>query len=100
MKKASAIVVYNPVSNQIYNLTINHKGNLINMIHYELNGRIQPYKYGSFKEVYETVLSFAKNNGFYYGKYEQFGMEWFDIAWIDISNPAIVNKYGYRRNEA
>lgn len=95
MKKASATVIYKPETGQIYNLTLNHGGNLINLIHYDVNHGPQPYKYPYFSEVYRTVLSFTKQNGFYLGRYKNFGLTWYDIQWIDISNPTFVKKHGY-----
>lgn len=99
MKKASATVIYDSVNHMIYNLTINHKMNLINMIHYDLNKNPKPYKYRNFKDLYQTVLDFARNNGFYYGSYKQFGTIFYDVSWIDINNPTIINKYGFNKGE-
>lgn len=65
MKKASAIVLYDAKSNQIYNLTINHNGNIIPLINYS-ESKVTPYKYKTFNEMYKCVLNFAKNNNFYY----------------------------------
>ena len=96
MKKASATVIYDSVSNQIYNLTINHNGEYINLIHYDLNKSPQPYKYETFQGLYETILNFARNNGYYYGRYQAFGSTWYDIQWIDLNNPTIISKYGYK----
>lgn len=100
MKKASAICIYDPGTNQIYNLTINHNMNCIPLIQYKASEKINPYKYNNFNEVYETVLTIARNNGYYYSNYNEFGLTWYDIQWIDINNPTSINKYGYRRNEA
>ena len=98
MYKASAIVLYNAKTNQIHNLTINHKGTYITMIDYSKE-KVQPYCYKSFMGLYQTILNFAKNNGFYYGKYNQFDSTWYDIAFIDINNPYKVEKYGFRKEE-
>lgn len=97
MKKASATVIYNGKSNQLYNLTINHAGNMITLVTYE-NEKAKPYVYSSFQDLYKSVLQIAKNNGFYFGKYNQFNADFYDVAWIDCNNPYAVNKYGYKAN--
>ena len=47
--------------------------------------------------MYETILNFARNNGFYYGRYKEFGAIWYDVSWIDINNPVKIEKYGFRK---
>lgn len=96
MKKASAIVLYNAQTRQIFNLTINHNGSLIPLIDYSKE-KVQPYCYKSFMAMYETILNFARNNGFYYGKYNEFGAIWYDVSWIDINNPVKIEKFGFRK---
>ncbi len=98
MKKASAIVLYDAKSNQIYNLTINHNGNIIPLINYS-ESKVTPYKYKTFNEMYKCVLNFAKNNNFYYGRYKEFGSIWFDVSWIDINNPTKIQKFAFKEGE-
>jgi len=99
MKKASATVIFDSKTNQIYNLTIKHKLAYINFIHYDMQAQPKPYKYPSFHELYQTVLNQAKVNGFYYDSYTAFNAIWYDIAWIDINNPTLINKYGFKKGE-
>ena len=60
MKKASAIVLYDAQSNQIYNLTINHNGNLIPLINYS-ESKATPYKYKTFNEMLRVLASVTSN---------------------------------------
>lgn len=97
MRKASAIVLYNAQTKQVYNLTIKHKGDLIPMVIDGTKDRTQPYCYESFTELYQAILNVAKHNGFYYDSYSAFGANWYDISWIDINNPVTIAKYGFRK---
>lgn len=95
MQKANAIVIYDGKTNQLYNLTVNHKGNNITLVSYENEKTVKPYKYENFQLLYKSILQIAKNNNFYFSKYNQFGAVFYDVSWIDINNPAGIKKYGY-----
>lgn len=97
MEKASGIVLYKKSTGQIYNFTVNHKGNYIPLIRYGIDDKAQPYKYGDdFQAMYKSVLNIARENNFTFGKYHGFSMDFYDIAWIDIENPAEICKYGMK----
>lgn len=111
MRKASATVIYKAEPRMlpdntsitiynIYNLTINYKNNNITLIQYNADTNKTtpaPYDYNNFYGMYETVLNIAKNNGFYFGSYEEFGLDWFDVQWISTEDPWNIRKYGYNK---
>lgn len=92
MKKVSATVIYK--DNLIYNLTVNHKGNLITLVAYDETSVKHPYEKRTFKTMYKSILNILKNNNFYCGYYEEFGKWWYDIQFINLENPVEVNKFG------
>lgn len=96
MKKASATVIYDSKTNKIYNFTINYKGALIPLIRYKPKEQMHIYSYESFQRMYKSVINIAKVNGFYFGKYIEFGVEWYNIEWIDINNQYEINKHSYK----
>ena len=93
MKKATATVIYK--NNMIYNLTVNHKNAIIPLVRYDLNDNPKPYKYACFNDLYKAVLNLLKNNGFYTGFYTQFGRQWYDIQFINLENPVVIEKFGF-----
>lgn len=42
----------------------------------------------------KSILKILKNNNFYCGYYEQFGRRWYDIQFINLENPTIIEKFG------
>ena len=93
MQKASATVIWNSNTKQLIHLTIDHKGNLITLVRSDEPCK---YKYDNLQGIYKSVLSLAKENNFYFGKYPAFGVMWYDIQLIDACNPSTVEKYGYK----
>lgn len=92
MRKATAKVIYK--DNMLYNLTVNHKSIITPLVRYDLNDSPKPYKYTCFNDLYKAVLNILKNNGFYTGFYTQFGRKWYDIQFINLNNPVIIEKFG------
>ena len=95
MKKASATIIYNGETKQIVYAAINYKGTLIPFINYDKETQLA-YKHNSFAQMYEAILNIAKHNGFYFDSYKQFGTTWYNIQWIDCTNPSRIDKYGYK----
>lgn len=95
MKKVTATVLYNPDTLQIYNLTVNHKGEFIPLIRYQLNKSPFPYKYKCFNDLYKSVLKIMRTNNFYTNYAYQFGAAFYDIAFIDINNADHISKMSY-----
>ena len=96
MQRVSATVIYK--DGMIYNLTVNHKGTQIPLIRYDLRG-VKPYKHPDFDSMYVTVLQFIKMSNFYCSHVKQFGAKWYDIMWIDLDNPTMINKYGLTKEK-
>ena len=95
MIKVNAICIYK--DNMIYNLTVQHKHSNITLIRYDVQEDIiypQPYKHKTFNDMYETILSILKVNNMCCGFIEQFGKKWYDIAFINIDIPYMVDRYG------
>lgn len=85
---------------QIYKITVNHKGRLIDLLNYDVNlldyesfQKAEPYKYKTFDGMYSAVLNTLKYNNFYVGYYDDFGQRWYDIEWINAYDWEI-DKYG------
>jgi hypothetical protein len=94
MKKVTAICIYR--DNKIYNLTACHNGNHIVLVDYKLFDKYQPYKHIDFNFLYADVLTILKTNGFYCGKVHDFGVDWYDIVFINLDEPTTTNKLSYR----
>ena len=88
MKKVSATVIYR--DNTIYNLTVNHKGNLTQLVTNDSEN-----SNGSFQDMYKRVLMALKNNNLYCGCYEMFNQRWYDIQFINLDRPFTIEKIGY-----
>lgn len=92
MRKVSATVIYK--DNTLYNLTVNHKGDLIPLVAYDEISVKHPYKKRTFQTMYKSVLNILKNNNFYCAYYEQFGRRWYDIQFINLESPVNIEKFG------
>ena len=88
MKKVSATVIYR--DNTIYNLTVNHKGNLTQLVTND-----SANSNGSFQDMYKRVLNTLKNNNLYCGYYDVFNRRWYDIQFINLDSPFTIDKIGY-----
>lgn len=93
MKKVTATVIYK--DNMLYNLTVVHKNAIIPLVRYSLEKDTKPYKYTCFNDLYKSVLNILKNNNFYCGFYNQFGRRWYDIQFINLENPVVIEKFGF-----
>jgi hypothetical protein len=91
-KKVTATVIYK--GHRCYNLTVNHKGNLIPLIRYDMDSNL-PFDYPSFQDMYAAVLNTIKFNRFTVFHHHEFNSDWYDIQFIDINNPVKINKYGF-----
>ena len=54
------------------------------------------HEYDSFNELYKSLLKIAKNNHLYIGFYESFGRKVYDIQFINVHNPALIEQFGLR----
>ena len=88
MKKVSATVIYR--DNIIYNLTVNHKGNLTQLVTND-----SANSNSSFQDMYKRVLKILKNNNLYCGYYDMFNRRWYDIQFINLDRPFTIDKIGY-----
>lgn len=98
MKTVSAVCVYDN-NNTVYNLSFIHKTNIIPMIYGNAkheNDKKTFHKFKSFHEIYQTILQIAKNNDCKIPAYFEFDCLWYDIKFINIDNPGMIDKYGYK----
>ena len=95
MKKVIAICVYkrnfDNMTYQMYDLTVHHKTNLINLVHYDKDSKVAPYKYSLFYDMYESILNLLKQNDSYVSDWKDFGCKWYDIAFIDVDTYKITH---------
>ena len=94
MKKVSATVVYK--DNQIYNLTVNHCGVLVCLALHDKTSVKGSNEKTTFQSLYKTVLKILKNNNYYCSYYEEFGVRWYDIQFINLENPVEIEKFGIK----
>lgn len=94
MRKVTATVIYK--DNIIYNLTVNHKGVLTTLVAYDETSVKHPYEERKFQTMYKSVLNILKNNNFYCGYYEVFGIRWYDIQFINLENPVKIEQFGIK----
>lgn len=86
MRKVTATVIYK--DNTIYNLVVNHKGTLIPLV-------IHGSENDTFQTMYKLILNTLKNNNFYCGSFDAFGRRWYDIQFINLECPVIIETFGY-----
>jgi hypothetical protein len=89
MKKVTATIIYR--NNTIYNLTVNHRGVITPLVTSQ-----NPVAATSFADMYERALRTIKNNNFYCGYFEAFGGRWYDIQFINLDEPYIVDTHGIK----
>lgn len=93
MKTVSATCVYHGTI--IYNLTVNHKGELITLIrHNESDSSATDYN--SFKDMYRAILNLLRVNNFRVKYIEAFNSRWYDIQFIDALNPTLIETFSIK----
>lgn len=104
MKRATAIFLYKEDTDkddiryyQMVNISVVTRDNqLVTICKYELDkDEAKPYKYYSFHNMYDGILSLVRINGFYLSSYENFGRRWYDIQFINIDRPYEVKRYSH-----
>lgn len=93
MKTASATCVYHGTT--IYNLTVNHKGELITLIRHKESDSSAP-DYNSFKDMYRAILNLLRVNNFRVKYIEAFNSRWYDIQFIDELNPTLIETFSIK----
>ena len=98
MKKCNCTVIYR-YNNKHYEpikIIVKHKHENITLYSemWDETDRKHPYKYFSFNELYNDVLSFLKSNNFYVHTWKMFESTWYDIDFIDVDNFEIC-RYPY-----
>lgn len=93
MKTVSTICVYH--GTQIYNLTVNYKGELTQLKWNGL-GDSNVKEYDSFRELYKAILTALKANGFKVRYINAFNTNWYDIQFIDAMNPTHIETLSFK----
>ena len=87
MKTVSVTCVYH--STTIYNLTVNYKGELITLKRHDISdSSVKVYE--SFRDMYCAILTIIKANNFKVKYIQAFNSKWYDIQFIDTSNPTLI----------
>lgn len=91
MKKASATIIYNSKTMKVLNVSLYviKSGELIDFT----TKQIKQKRYGSWIEMQKDILSIAKNNGYCFKQWFEFGSSYYDINMIDIKDPGKINRY-------
>ena len=91
MKKASATIIYNSKTMKVLNVSLYviKSGELIDFT----TKQVKQKKYSSWIEIQKDVLNIAKNNGYYFKIWYEFGSAYYDINMIDIKDPGKINRY-------
>ena len=99
MKTCLPIVLYD--SKNYYNIieftAILLNGERITLMSWDEIDAHHPYHHTTFKEVEEMIIHWLKVNNLKPRKRYDFGMTFYDIVWVDISNPIEI-KYRYLIN--
>ena len=97
-KKCVGIVIYHTDVKkgkfyQLYQVAVHTKnGDVIPLLTYEGCEELA-YKYATFDGMYSVVLSILRENKFYTGFYDDFGVRWYDIMWIN-KYDCVIERYG------
>ena len=94
MKKVTATVIYK--NNQICNLTVNHCGILVCLALHDETSVNDSNEKKTFQSLYKTVLKILKNNNYYCSYYEELGLRWYDIQFINLEKPVEIEKFGIK----
>lgn len=105
MKRANCIVVYEEGKDKddfgyfrILNLTVITKdGETVPLITYDPDkpDKNNLYKFYSWHHLYEDVLTWLRNNGFYVQSWQNFGRIWYNIQFIDSAEPWDIKHYSH-----
>lgn len=93
MKTVSAICVYHGTT--IYNLTANHKGELIQLKRVDMSDS-DAKPYNSFRDMYKAILTILNINGFKVKYITAFNANWYDIQFIDALNPTLIETFSIK----
>ena len=102
MKKVVGICIYSKHYEdgepcyQVWNFTVNHNGNSIPLVTYNLDCGPEPYKYHTFNDLYGSLINILKNNGFYTQVSSEFGRDFYNISFIEYGKVGI-SKFGYEK---
>lgn len=75
------------------NIPFIYHSNCISTGYHDEKGK--PYKYDTIRDMIEHVLILCKNNDIYLPHYNDFGLTWYAINFIDVSYPNMIKHYGY-----
>ena len=105
MKRATAIICYHEGTDRdgityycMMNLSVVTRDNhLVTLVQYGKEDISTPvmYKYYSFHNMYDDILSIIRVNGFYLSSYDNFGRRWYDIQFISDKEPYEVKRYSH-----
>lgn len=97
MKTVTAICVYDSVTNIIYNLSFIHDGNIIPIIYAGI-GKRPSFSY--WIEIQRHILKLAKENNMRVKCYDiSPNVIMYDIKYINISSPGVINRYYVDKKE-
>ena len=97
MKTVTAICVYDSVINTIYNLSFIHGENIIPIV-YAGSGKRPSFNY--LIEIQRHILNVAKDNNMRVKCYDiSPNVIMYDIKYINISNPGLINRYYVSKSE-
>lgn len=93
MKRYSVMVVHTDYK-VINSITArrNSSGELVTL----LQENTHPYVYDTFQGVYKSVMNILKANSMAVRYWDAFGSRFYDIQWINTSNPAHIETHGYK----
>lgn len=106
MKKVHAIVVYHELNDDnigyiVRNLTIidrNSNHVLLYSDEWDSMDKKHPYIDNNFRALYKRILSWLKHNDYYCSYFEAFNSKFYDIIWIEDTNPSHLQRFGYNKD--
>lgn len=99
MKQVVATCIYQ--NNMIYTLAVQYKDRSVTLVSYEsslTDGRSKPYQYKCFNDMYKSILSILKQNGYYTKSFTAFNSVFYNINFITLNNPAHISRHGLPEN--
>ena len=91
MKKCTATVIYK--GNKLYSVYVNRKGLVIPLLTNAMK------EYENFQALYKSILLMLKANNLYCSYNVAFNAKWYDIQFIDLENPTLIENYSLKEIE-
>ena len=94
MQKVTAICLHKGYQKIVNFSVVKRNGDVVPLI--RDNPHNLAYKYIHFQDMYKSLLTILKQNGFYVTHWQDFGTDFYSINFIDIVNPDTPQVFAYK----